>query len=98
MSQNEAAMRFSIHSTRLNRIMEKHMRNSPPAQPLCPEDADLPLKKSGGQQKLPKEVEALVYDMALYFIKLCFPLTKCDMLELAVHVICRLPNDVREKV
>lgn len=90
-------MRVSIHPTRLNRIISKHMRNPPSAQQLWPEDVDLPLKKPGGQPKQPNEVEALVYDTALYFIKYCIPLTKCDMLELVMHVIGKLVNHIRVK-
>lgn len=36
--------------------------------------------------------------MALYFIDSCVPLTKCDMLELVVHVTGKFINHMRNKV
>lgn len=94
LSQKDAAMRYCIHSTRLNRFIAKFMPSPPSAQPLGPEEFHLPLNKSGGQMKLPNEVESLIYDTALYFIETFFPLTKCDMLDLVVHLTGKLPNHV----
>lgn len=56
------------------------------AQQLCPNDIQIPLRKSGGQLKLPNEVESLMVDTALYFVYVCIPLIKADMLEIVVHI------------